>query len=617
MTSFLFIAALSLAQRLLMAHGLLVGDTAYAAAAALLGTLADAFPTLLLYWLAHRRPAWREWLGRGLSFYTATIAVLLVLDTAYFLAAKNRIDGILLKNIEWLSVRSHFAYPYTLYGAAVLAACCAAVFLGLRASARRAPAAPAPAWRVNAVPAAALAALVLLALAAPRFPEGESHTGFINFGRNRALFLLKTPSFLSLARAAAGPRHEVISGERLEYSKEELEALRDMRLGPGTGGAETGPRLDLRRIVIIASESLARAYVHRWNPRIPAGTTPFLDSLAEKYPSLDNYWGGAMPTEEAIYSILLSRPLYDVDSVSGSRLSPLFPLLRRAGFRSYMIRGTSHFYQDSVSLYPRLYAPDRFIGAEEMAAGRPVPDADWGYHDKEVLGETLRVLEAERTKPVIALVSLMDMHPPYYCDVPEADLPAAVASSGGRLLRSIYSTDKAIGWFFTELQERGLFDDGTLVLVTADHRPAYGETASFMNTEDYMNWRIPLIFALKDGRSRLRPGRDLVGSHIDLGPTILSLLGLPVPETYWGSSLLAPGRKGVAVGSADDFMLVQSPGEYYWFVYEDAVAPPSPSEKVRPRAVKKWMHNMLLGTTVRVKRQEFDKTKKTWVRDTL
>lgn len=602
-----------------MAHALRVGDTAYSATAALLGTLADAFPALLLYWLARRRAAWRKWLGRGLSFYTASVAVLIVLDTAYFMIANNRIDGILLRNIEPLSVRSHLAYPYTLYAAAALAACVAMVLLGLRASAStmRAAISTSPAWRENAFLGAAFAVLLILSLAAPRFPENDSNIGFINYSRNRGIFLIRSPSLVSIALATAGPRHEVISGERFEYSEEEQEALRAMWLGRQTGSRKAGLRLNLKRIVIIASESLARAYIHHWNPRIPGGTTPSLDSLAKKYPSLDYYWGGAMPTEEALYSILLSRPLYDVDSVSGNRLNPLFPLLRQAGFRSYILRGTSHFYQDSISLYPRLYSPDRFIGAEEMAAGRKLPDLEWGYHDKEVLGETLRVLEEERTKPVIALVSLMDMHPPYYCDVPEEELPKAVASTDSRLLRSLYSTDKAIGWFFTELQGRGLFDDETLVLVTADHRPAYGETASFMNNEDYMNWRIPLVFALKDGHSRLSLGRDIAGSHIDLAPTILSLLGLPVPESYWGSSLLAPSRKGVAIGSADDFILVQSQGEYYWFLYEDAVRPPSPSENVRARAVKKWMHNMLLGTTVRVKRQEYDKGKKTWIRDTL
>ncbi len=103
---------------------------------------------------------------------------------------------------------------------------------------------------------------------------------------------------------------------------------------------------------------------------MPEGTTPFLDGLAGKYPSVDNYWAGAMPTEEAIYSIMLSRQLYDVDSVSGGRLVPLFAALRAAGFRSFILRGHSHFFQDAVSLYPRLYAPDGFVAAEDISGGR-------------------------------------------------------------------------------------------------------------------------------------------------------------------------------------------------------------------------------------------------------
>ena len=137
MTAFLFIAALSLTQRLLMAHALRLGNPAYSAAAALLGTLADAFPALLLYWLARRYAARRNWPGRALASYTAAIAVLLVLDTAYFLVTNNRIDGVLLKNIAWLSVRSHLVSPYPLYAVAALAACGALVmdiygqFLGM------------------------------------------------------------------------------------------------------------------------------------------------------------------------------------------------------------------------------------------------------------------------------------------------------------------------------------------------------------------------------------------------------------------------------------------------------------------------------------------------------
>ena len=185
------------------------------------------------------------------------------------------------------------------------------------------------------------------------------------------------------------------------------------------------------------------------------------------------------------------------------------------------------------------------------------------------------------------------------------------------MLRSIYSTDRALAYFFAELERRGLFDEETLVVVTSDHKPAYGETASFMDADDYMSGRIPLIFALKGGRERLKFERGISGSHIDLAPTILGLLGLPAPEGYWGSSLLEPGRKGTGIGSADDFILAQSPTGYFWILYGDAGKPPSTDEPVKVRAFKKWVYNRLLGTTGRVPRQTFDEKKKRWVRHSL
>lgn len=614
MSSFTYLLLLSFAQRSAMAFMLSLGEPARAAGAALYGALADALPVLLLTLAAWRAdPAWGR---RAVAAYTSALSVLLALDGAYFLAARSRIDGVLVRNTDLISIRAHLASRYAAYALLALAACAALVWLSVRLARRRAvPARPRRAAAALALSAAALGTLGL----APPLPEGESSVGFVNFSRNRGLAMIKVPSLASFYGAFSAPGRPVIEGDRPEYAPEEIAALEEMGLAAGgaAGAVPEGPRLELSRIVIIAAESLSRHYIRRWNPKMPEGATPFLDDLAGKYPSVDNYWAGAMPTEEAIYSILLSRPLYDVDSVAGGRLVPLFAALRPAGFRSFILRGHSHFFQDAVSLYPRLYAPDGFVAAEDISGGRRPVDFDWGFRDREVLEETVRLLERERGGPVIALVSLMDTHPPYNCEVPESELPPAVAASSGRLPRALHSTDRAIGVFFEELEARGLFDDRTLVILTSDHRPTYGNAAAFLDADDHMGWRIPLIFALKGGRARLDFAPGVSGSHIDLGPTLLGLLGLPAPEGWWGRSLLEPGRKGTGVGSADDFILAQSPGSYFWILYTDALRPPPAGDPPRVRAFKKWVRERLIGTTGRVGRQKFDAEKKRWERFSL
>ena len=80
---------------------------------------------------------------------------------------------------------------------------------------------------------------------------------------------------------------------------------------------------------------------------------------------------------------------------------------------------------------------------------------------------------------------------------------------------------------------------GGCVIVTADHGNA--EELLFpdgsRNTQHSMN-PVPVVFVAKDGeRSTLRDG-----GLSDIAPTLLTLLGLPVPDRMTGRSLLQPSR---------------------------------------------------------------------------
>ena len=102
----------------------------------------------------------------------------------------------------------------------------------------------------------------------------------------------------------------------------------------------------------------------------------------------------------------------------------------------------------------------------------------------------------------------------------------------------IREVDSQIGRFLAWLRERGLADD-TIVIVTGDHGEAFGEPHGgsghgFTAYDEEL--RVPLIIwnprLFRDG------GRvTTVGSHIDLAPTILDLLGLRSPNGWDGASL--------------------------------------------------------------------------------
>jgi arylsulfatase A-like enzyme len=102
----------------------------------------------------------------------------------------------------------------------------------------------------------------------------------------------------------------------------------------------------------------------------------------------------------------------------------------------------------------------------------------------------------------------------------------------------IASADVAFGDLLQRLRSRGRHDS-TLIVLTSDHGEAFGERGKVGWHGDELydeQVRIPLIIKL--------PGARLAGTtvesqvrEIDLAPTVLSVLGLPVPPEFSGAAI--------------------------------------------------------------------------------
>jgi len=102
----------------------------------------------------------------------------------------------------------------------------------------------------------------------------------------------------------------------------------------------------------------------------------------------------------------------------------------------------------------------------------------------------------------------------------------------------IASADAAFGGLLRSLQSRGLYDS-TLVVLTSDHGEAFGERGKVGWHGDELydeQIRIPLILKLPRSRLAGTTIESQVG-EIDLAPTVLSLLGLPVPPEFAGTAI--------------------------------------------------------------------------------
>jgi len=156
----------------------------------------------------------------------------------------------------------------------------------------------------------------------------------------------------------------------------------------------------------------------------------------------------------------------------------------------------------------------------------------------EVVDHALEWLQAEPKRPFFAWVHLYDAHTPY--DAPEPFQSRFPRTRDGAYDAEIANDDAQVGRLLAALRADGRLDE-TLVIVVADHGEMLGEhgelTHGFFIYEGATH--IPLIVS--------GPGvpAGVVADQVrivDVLPTALSLLGIPVPKEVQGTNLMPLAR---------------------------------------------------------------------------
>ncbi len=126
--------------------------------------------------------------------------------------------------------------------------------------------------------------------------------------------------------------------------------------------------------------------------------------------------------------------------------------------------------------------------------------------------------------------------PPYYPDTP------MVRKIWARYYELITYMDRQVGDLLKQLEEDGL-SDRTIVFFYSDHGMGLPR---FKRTLYDSGLRVPLIIHFPDKYKNLASGQcgsktDRLVSFVDFAPTILGIVGLPVPEYMQGKAFLGPG----------------------------------------------------------------------------
>ncbi|HEX6199268.1 MAG TPA: sulfatase, partial [Thermoanaerobaculia bacterium] len=280
-------------------------------------------------------------------------------------------------------------------------------------------------------------------------------------------------------------------------------------------------------------------------------TSPYLDALAGRSTLFTTAVSQSSWTRPSIQSLL--NGLYP-ESRNGLDSPPLSEVLRRHGYRTRAITGGAQlayqfgfsrgFEQHAIEDWVR--APDRVV--ETLEADRPRKHFlflhTYEIHDPYEHRELAAGLDPGRVGEVFRRATWERLRE----DLTEGEREyiSALYDSG------IAYTDRQLGRLIGRLDERGLLDR-TLLIVTADHGEELWDHGLWGHGRAMLEHqiRVPLIVRVPPAMREaldLSEGPEVIRQQVrlvDLYPTILDLLGVPLEHEVQGRSLrpLLAGRR--------------------------------------------------------------------------
>ncbi len=295
-------------------------------------------------------------------------------------------------------------------------------------------------------------------------------------------------------------------------------------------GCTRTPKID--SVLLITIDTLRADHVSAYGAS-PV-QTPVLDKLAQDGARVERAWTTVPLTTPAHASILsgLYPPTHGVRNNARFRLpddvNTLAEILRANGRRTggFVASFTT---ASTFGLGQGFETFDDDLGQDDSGARRAQRPAF------EVVGHALKWLESHKDEPFFLWVHMYDPHMPY------TPLPKYAAMyPGDPYSGEVAQSDGQVGRLVAALAKAQL-DTRTVVIALADH----GEGLSTHGEPEHgvllyeETLRVPLVLRAP---GRIAPGTVIGGtrSTIDVAPTVLDLLGLPVPAEMQGRTLLAP-----------------------------------------------------------------------------
>ena len=324
----------------------------------------------------------------------------------------------------------------------------------------------------------------------------------------------------------------------------------------------TGIGKNYKRVILIAAESFSVKYLHRFNPKIPPQASQDIDQLFDTYPStaLKHV---TLSTLYGLSVIFTSHPFVKLAYENGYPTS-FVRMLKDRGYRTAFLRGANEKYMDENLLFEQ--AGFQEVIGSNFFETRPdyAPFIDWwGLLDRKLFQYAAEYLQEHKNQPVFLTLLTVDSHVPLgrsdYLNEPYQEINHPFYDTP-TMPRAFARLGQDLKLFLKDLENRGLWDEDTLIILTADH-PAYPDTPTnaLFSPHPAKYDDLPFVILTKTPiTQKIDP--DALVSQLDIAPTLLDLLNIEPPQAFFGHSLFADEPRTIFDVKEDYVVLTTAQG---------------------------------------------------------
>ena len=297
-----------------------------------------------------------------------------------------------------------------------------------------------------------------------------------------------------------------------------------------------GSREQRTSVVLVLMESVGAPFVDS-----PKTAMPFLRELGERAGAVRflHHYSTWSLTTKALFSIICSEYPYP-SYLPITRVNPRIPceslseILHGEGYRTAFISSQRLGY-DELEWFLANRAFDHVVDANAMPGRDGAWFGKWGVDELVTAAHVLDWVKTEPEKPFFAIYNQLAGHHPYIASREQEANPEGERVA--EYLRALGTADDGIRLLVEGLEAQGRLDD-TLLIVVSDHGEGHGRQAGRNVYESVI--KVPLVMygpQLRGAETGSGNEVDVVTGHVDIAPTLLSLLGMEPPFTMKGRDL--------------------------------------------------------------------------------